>query len=136
MSATETESGLHAVDRDEELARQADAEGKSIEELARERAERGEDEVEEGEQMQFPGTQTSLTLNAGGSKPTSALAKVAAISLPMPPQQQLSGEEEVLVTMRCRVTKVAFTELQKGGKQREHTLKPIELLGVQPAAES
>jgi hypothetical protein len=136
MSATDTkEPGLRAVDDEEALAREADAAGKSVEELAQEREERiarGE-EVEEPEQMQFPGTETSLTLSAGGMRPTSAQAKVAAISLPMPPQQQLKGEEEVIVSLRCRVDFVGFRRLEKGGKQREHTLKPIELLDVRPA---
>lgn len=117
-------------DRDEQLARAADAEGKSIEDLGKEREE---NPPAEEEQMTFPGTQSSLTLNAGGAKPSSALAKVAAISLPMPPQSQLTGEEEVLVSMRCRVTFVGFRELKKGGKQREHTLTPIELIEVRPA---
>lgn len=119
-----------AADRDERLAREADAQGKSIEKLAEEREENG---VAEEEQMTFPGTQSSLTLNAGGAKPSSALAKVSAISLPMPPQSQLTGEDEVLVSMRCRVTFVGFRELKKGGKQREHTLTPIELIEVRPA---
>lgn len=115
-------------DKAAEDAKNALDKGRAIDDLA---AEGDGDEVDEGEQMQFPGTQSTLSLSAGGAKPTSSQAKIAAISLPMPPQQQMSGEEEVLVTMRCRVIHVGFRELQKGGKQREHTLKPIELISVE-----
>jgi hypothetical protein len=108
-------------------------EGRAIDDLA---AEGDGEEAEEGEQMQFPGTQSTLSLNAGGAKPTSALAKVAAISLPMPPASQMNGEEEVLVTMRCSVNFVGFRTLKKGGKQREHTLQPIELIAVEVAPKS
>jgi hypothetical protein len=107
--------------------------GKSIDERA---AEENDEVDEEDVQMQFPGTQSSLTLNAGGARPTSALAKISAISLPMPPQQQMTGEEEVIVSLRCKVNVVAFRALKKGGKQREHTLTPVELIEVRPATEA
>jgi hypothetical protein len=124
MSVTEIRSGDGSVNgeppEDEDDLR-------SIEE----RAAAGEAEELGPEQMQFPGTEDRLTLSAGGAKPTSALAKIAAISLPMPPQQQMSGEQEVIVQVRCRVVMVGFRELEKGGKQREHTRKPIELISVE-----
>lgn len=113
--ATKTEDrGLHSVEPDEALARQADAQGITIEELTAQRREAGELDEPEAEkpvppsQLPLPGTFEKISGSAGGTLPTSSELRIMGSRRPI--DGQFAKGDIVIVEAEIKIGEVDFID--------------------------
>jgi hypothetical protein len=135
MGTDTTDRHLSSVDAEEELARRADAEGKTIEELAAEREAGGDFDPDAAEpvpptQIPLPGTFETISKSAGGAAPTSSEIRIVGHRRPVEGQYQKG--DVIRLEVEAKIGEVAFIDTtdEWGTVQKTVRAHKARMLGV------
>lgn len=118
------------ADPDPDLVARADAEGVTIEEMARREAAGEVEKPTPPMQMPLPGTAENISLSAGGQKPTSSEARLLGGSMPL--EGQFAKGDVVMLLVEAKVGAVEFIDAtdEWGKVQRTSRRHKLRMLSV------